>query len=181
SARGDRGARRVVTTQAEAAGSSSGRGRLSGPTTRITTIPIVADWAAVRQNRAPSVTGCGSLTASEKLDSRATREVPGFSTRRWALVTPASMAKITGEVPFGCRPLSTGLLTTGAVKNTSLNLHLSGTASVKLREISQYYQIYLFRCSLQGYRQGYNTQGCVCEGESEIAALNVPAAISRRL
>src|SRR5215510_3840302 len=128
SARDDSGPSIIVTTKAEATGNSSGRARLSATTTRITNIPIVADWAAVRQNRATSVTGCGSLTASEKLDSRATREVPGFSTRRWALVTPASMAKITGEVPFGCRPLSTRqLLTTGAVKNTSLNLPLSGT------------------------------------------------------
>src|SRR5262245_4820976 len=42
------------------------------------------------------------------------------------------MAKITGEVPFGCRPLSTRLLTTGAVKNTSLNHPLSGTAPLKI-------------------------------------------------
>jgi hypothetical protein len=67
-------------------------------------IPIVADWAVVRQNRATSAIGCGSLTASENPASRIPR-IAGFSTRRGlALVTPASMRKITGEVPFGCRP-----------------------------------------------------------------------------
>lgn len=105
SARDDSGPSIIVTTKAEATGSRSGRAKLSATTRRITNIPIVADWAAVRQNRATSVTGCGSLTASEKFDWRAPREVPGFSTRRCpALLIPVSMAKITGEVPFGCPP-----------------------------------------------------------------------------
>ena len=82
----------MVTTKADATGSRTGRARLSATTRRMMNIPIVADWAAVRQNRATSVIGCGSLTASEKPALRASPGIPGFSTRRsFALVTFASM------------------------------------------------------------------------------------------
>jgi hypothetical protein len=76
-------------------------------------IPIVADWAAVRQNRATSGIGCVSVTDSEYPGSRIPRGIATFSVRRGlALVLPASMGRITDEVPFGCRtPFPQGLLT----------------------------------------------------------------------
>ena len=122
----------MVTTKADATGSRTGRARLSATTRRMMNIPIVADWAAVRQNRATSVIGCGSLTASEKPALPASPGILGFSTRRsFALVTFASMGKITAEVPFGCRtPFPQGFWLTGAAKSAPLNLPLSGTAQV---------------------------------------------------
>ena len=55
-------------------------------------MPIVADCAAVRQNRATSVIGLGSLTESEKPDWRPLRDTSCFSVRRCVdLVLTASM------------------------------------------------------------------------------------------
>ena len=82
----------MVTTKADTTGSKTGRARLSATTRRMTNMPIVADCAAVRQNRATSVIGLGSFTESEKPDWRPLRDTSCFSVRRCVgLVLTASM------------------------------------------------------------------------------------------
>src|SRR5262245_17309317 len=100
SARADSGPSIMATTKADITGSRIGRARLKATMNRMTNIPMVADCAAVRQICATSATGLGSLTESAK---RASRSGSVVGSRRWpVLVLTASMALITGEVPFGC-------------------------------------------------------------------------------
>src|SRR5215510_15347738 len=125
SARADSGPSIIVTTNADATGNRIGRARLKATINRMTNIPMVADCAAVRQICATSATGLGSLTESAK---RASWPSSVLGSRRCPpLVLLASMALITGEVPFGCpRPLQPG-----AVASPLLNLPLSGAAQVE--------------------------------------------------
>ncbi len=67
SARADSGPSIIVTTKADATGSSTGRARLSEAMSAITKIPTVAACDAVRQTCATSSTGSASRIVSGAL------------------------------------------------------------------------------------------------------------------